>query len=381
MVGIDAGGSRTRARALAGGRVIYEGQGGPGNPLAAGADVLAASYHAALAGCPEPVRVAACVAGAGGLRGRMQVSELLSDRFPGAIIQVVPDYVAAMRAAPEGTDAVVIAGTGSVVCSAAPDGSHNVSGGRGWILGDRGSAVRLGQSALEWFCEDAGSDAEAATLVRDCLGMTDWRQIVDALSASTQPAALLARAAPVLTRAAESGSDWAVTRLDAEMAALAAVTVRHVGRHLQPAPGAYRARGRGVGEPGGACGLRDRAGGDPAGTGSAPDRTARPADRGGPAGIANPCLMREIGPTLKRTRCADLRHRRCRRRDRLILCSLEQQQDGPREEADRSGQVDPVTHQASDLGRQAAQPWQTSNQARPLAIRKQAEPTASGRQT
>src|ERR1700761_2120215 len=41
----------------------------------------------------------------------------------------------------------------------------------------------------------------------------------------------------------------------------------------------------------------------------------------------------------------------------------------------------PVIHQASDLGRQAAQPWQTSNQASALATRKQTEPKTSGRQT
>jgi hypothetical protein len=41
----------------------------------------------------------------------------------------------------------------------------------------------------------------------------------------------------------------------------------------------------------------------------------------------------------------------------------------------------PVIHQASDLGRHATQPWHTSNQASALAIRKQAEPKMSGRQT
>ena len=40
-----------------------------------------------------------------------------------------------------------------------------------------------------------------------------------------------------------------------------------------------------------------------------------------------------------------------------------------------------MIHQASDLGRQAVQPWHTSNQARALATRKQAEPRTSGRQT
>lgn len=238
VVGIDAGGSRTRARAVtARGRVLHEGQGGPGNPLAAGAELVRTSYLEALAGCPEPARVAACVSGAGGRDKREQISRLLAGRFATAVIQVVPDYVAAMLAAPAGTDIVVIAGTGSVVCSAAPDGEYAVSGGRGWILGDRGSAARLGQAALEWFCDDDGCDPPdpvVAGLISDHLGCTDWRQIVRVLTASENPAAMLARAAPVLTGAAERGSGWAAARLNAEMAALAATAGRHVAAHLRP---------------------------------------------------------------------------------------------------------------------------------------------------
>jgi N-acetylglucosamine kinase-like BadF-type ATPase len=230
VVGIDAGGSTTRARALAGGRVIFEGRGGPGNPLAARPETLAASYQAALAGCPPPSHLAACVSGAGGSQQRAHVDKLLAGRFPAALIQVVPDYVAAMLAAPSGTNVVVIAGTGSVVCSRGPDGEYRVSGGRGWILGDRGSAARLGQAALEWFCQE-DPDPGLTGQVQDLLGLTGWRQIAGALSASKNPAALLARAAPILTGAAENGSVWAAPRLKAEMGALAATTVLHVERH------------------------------------------------------------------------------------------------------------------------------------------------------
>src|SRR5262249_47577599 len=72
-------------------------------------------------------------------------------RSPGADSQGAPDYVAAFLAAPRGTDACIVAGTGSVVCSRAADGGYRVSGGRGWILGDHGSAARLGRAALEHF--------------------------------------------------------------------------------------------------------------------------------------------------------------------------------------------------------------------------------------
>jgi N-acetylglucosamine kinase-like BadF-type ATPase len=223
---------------MADGRVVFEGRGGPGNPLAVGAEILAASFRTALAGCPEPTHVVACVSGAGGGQQREQVAGLLAERFASAVLRVVPDYVAAMRAAPVGTDVVVIAGTGSVVCSTSSSGGQEISGGRGWILGDRGSAARLGQAALEWFCDGSDHDPESAGLVRECMGSAEWRQIAADLNASKNPAALLARAAPVLTQAAERGSGWAVEMLNAEMARLAATTRRHITQYPRSSPGA-----------------------------------------------------------------------------------------------------------------------------------------------
>ena len=103
VVGIDAGGSATRARAVRAGALVHEGAGGPGNPLMAGPEVVEASYRAALAGCPAAGRVAACVSGAGGDAQRAQVAEVLAGRFPAAEVRVAPDYVAAFpgRAAGE----------------------------------------------------------------------------------------------------------------------------------------------------------------------------------------------------------------------------------------------------------------------------------------
>lgn len=142
--GIDAGGSSTRARALERSAPVFEGVGGPGNPLMAGPETIRASYQAALDGCPAAARVAVCVSGGGGEAQRAQIAALLADRFPYADVHVAPDYVAAFMAAPLGSDLCIVAGTGSVVCSRAADGSFPVSGGRGWILGDHGGAARLG---------------------------------------------------------------------------------------------------------------------------------------------------------------------------------------------------------------------------------------------
>jgi len=113
-----------------------------------------------------------------------------------------------------------------------PDGAYVTSGGQGWILGDFGSATRLGRAALEWFCDDpVAAGPEFAAEVRSLMGMCDWRDIVTALGASPSPATLLARAAPLLTCAAAREERWATQRLEMEMSALAAQVVRHVEQH------------------------------------------------------------------------------------------------------------------------------------------------------
>ena len=237
VVGIDAGGTSTRARAARHGQVVHEGTGGPGNPLAVDPSALRASYHAALAGCPPATHVAACVAGAGRQEQQIRMASLLAERFPGAQVRVVPDFVAALLAAPPGTDVCVIAGTGSVICSAA-GGGFAASGGHGWILGDHGSAARLGRAALEHFVADpAATSGRVTGAVKEIFGDMDWREVASAVSRAPSPARLLARAAPLLTTAAEQGQRWAADRLDEEMTSLAATAARHIEEHVQtPTP-------------------------------------------------------------------------------------------------------------------------------------------------
>lgn len=241
VVGIDAGGTATRARAVRAGRLVYTGAGGPGNPLSAGEQTVLTSYRAALDGCPAATHVAACVAGTRSPAQRAQIARLLADLLPGAEVRVVPDYVGALLAAPEHTDTCVVAGTGSVICSppeASDDETYPASGGRGWILGDHGSAARLGRRALEHYVSDpAAVPAGFAAGLSQVIGHRDPSQIVAAVNSAPDPARLLARAAPLLTSAAEQGADWAVGHLDAEMSALAAATARHIARYLGPPGG------------------------------------------------------------------------------------------------------------------------------------------------
>jgi N-acetylglucosamine kinase-like BadF-type ATPase len=249
VVGIDAGGSSTRVRALLRGATIYEGTGGPGNPLMADQETIRASYHAALAGCPDAARIAAGVSGARSGGGRAQITELLASRFPGAKIRVEPDYVTAFLAASPATDVCVVAGTGSVVCSRSADGSYPVSGGHGWILGDHGGAARLGRAALEHFVADHSEvPGTFAAAIRQAFGDNDPRFVVRALHAAPNPAPLLARFAPLLTAAAENKVRWACAVLDAEMLALAGTVARHIDQHLPRRPTVHIALAGGVWE-------------------------------------------------------------------------------------------------------------------------------------
>jgi glucosamine kinase len=240
VVGIDAGGTNTRARALRGGDVVHEGTGGPGNPLSADKETLEDSYRAALAGCPAAACVCACVAGTARPDQRDQVAALLARHFPDAKISVVPDYVGAFCAAPEGTGVSVIAGTGSVICSRSPDGCYAVSGGLGWILSDHGSAVRLGQAALEHIISGLEPVREpVATALIEAFGTSDPCLIAHAVNSSVKPTRLLASAAPLLTAAAEHGAAWAAQCLDYEMAGLAGTTAQHIVQNVSQ-PGTVR---------------------------------------------------------------------------------------------------------------------------------------------
>jgi N-acetylglucosamine kinase-like BadF-type ATPase len=237
LVGIDAGGTSTRARAVRGGTVVHTGRGGPGNPCAVDAEVLGMSYEHALRGCPPPERIVAAVAGAGSAVMRDRVGSVLSALYPRSDVTVTADYVAAYLALPPDTQVCVIAGTGSAVCSRRADGEWLVSGGRGWILGDHGSAARLGQALLGWYVEDPDTaPPEVAGLVLHALGTADWHQLVAQVHSASAPAAQLAAVAPVLTGLAERGHQRACGLLVEQMSALARTTVDHALRLREQEP-------------------------------------------------------------------------------------------------------------------------------------------------
>ncbi|MFI7405073.1 N-acetylglucosamine kinase [Streptomyces sp. NPDC049541] len=167
VVGLDAGGTRTRAvlAAAADGRVLGEGAAGPGNALTVPLPRLTDHLAEALArAVPESARgrvaaVAGGFAGATGAAeddpGRLNALTALTAALRRlgigtASIGISSDIEAAFASAP-GTPAdglALVAGTGAVAmritgrrCTATVDGD-------GWLLGDDGSGFWIGREAV-----------------------------------------------------------------------------------------------------------------------------------------------------------------------------------------------------------------------------------------
>ncbi|MES2124046.1 MAG: BadF/BadG/BcrA/BcrD ATPase family protein [Gemmatimonadota bacterium] len=156
VFGADVGGTASRV-------VLYDGESergraeGPGGPMRAGeGDRLAAS----LAELARPllhragsVRADAFVVGASGAGRSQEQAELqlaLERQRLAWRIQVTSDAELARAAAfAGGAGVLLIAGTGSIALSRDGAGQERRVGGRGWRMGDQGSAHWIGLRALE----------------------------------------------------------------------------------------------------------------------------------------------------------------------------------------------------------------------------------------
>ncbi|MEU5039418.1 N-acetylglucosamine kinase [Streptomyces griseorubiginosus] len=167
VIGLDAGGTRTRAvlAAAGDGRVLGESTGGPGNAMTVPAPQLTDHLAEALAlVVPEEARgrvvavtggfagaTAASAQDPGTVKARTALTEALhrlgiqADR-----IGVCSDIEAAFAAAP-GTPSdglALVAGTGAVAMRITARHATTTVDGDGWLLGDEGSGFWIGRSAV-----------------------------------------------------------------------------------------------------------------------------------------------------------------------------------------------------------------------------------------
>ncbi|WP_324607565.1 BadF/BadG/BcrA/BcrD ATPase family protein, partial [Streptomyces sp. NRRL WC-3774] len=167
VIGLDAGGTRTRAVLAAAddGHVLGESTGGPGNAMTVPVPQLTDHLTEALARVvPEEAR-ARVVSVTGGFAGATAASEddpgtgrartalteaLRRLGIPAGRVGVCSDIEAAFAAAP-GTPSeglALVAGTGAVAMRITGRHATTTVDGDGWLLGDEGSGFWIGRSAV-----------------------------------------------------------------------------------------------------------------------------------------------------------------------------------------------------------------------------------------
>lgn len=161
LIGIDGGGTRTRAVAV-GADLVARGRGaaGPSNgtttPLPRLLETVCEAADDALVAAGATRRDAtllACgLAGVEGTGAGARIEAALAAEFPSSRVLVVTDARAALAgASPEGPDApgvVLIAGTGAVAFGRRRDGEEARAGGWGPLIGDEGSAYFIARRGL-----------------------------------------------------------------------------------------------------------------------------------------------------------------------------------------------------------------------------------------
>ncbi len=183
VIGIDGGASNTVAllAEAASGRVLGRGSGGPSNIQAVGESAALRELNHAVgaafkaAGLPRG-SVAAAALGLAGID--LDGTDVI--RGWASLVDLAPKLSVANDATllfaagtPEGWGLAVIAGTGSIAFTLDQKGKEARAGGWGYLMGDEGSAFRLGLLGLRAACRAAdniGPTDETARRVPDETG-------------------------------------------------------------------------------------------------------------------------------------------------------------------------------------------------------------------
>jgi glucosamine kinase len=233
-MGLDIGGSSSRARARDGDRVVdAEGPGANVATLDAG---VVDRRLTTLVGKLGDIRPRACCAGAAGAEvaaGRDRLRDVLERLLPDCRLAIVHDARLVLAAAAVDSGIALIAGTGSVAYGRAPDGRESQRGGWGWMVGDDGGGVWITRKAAREVMRRADAGAARGPLgdtMLEASGATDERHLISVLHAMREPMQWAALASAVFATAeADEGSAEIVRRAAADLASLVGDVRRDLG--------------------------------------------------------------------------------------------------------------------------------------------------------
>jgi glucosamine kinase len=216
VLGIDGGGTRTRASIVAGDQVVAHVENGSIKRLRVGAEAAEQNLRAMLAEVFRQAGLQAVDAASVGVASATLpgVPEWIQAVFRDFGIdrsEVVGDEVIALDAAFKGGPGILqIAGTGSNTIGRAPDGGRECAGGWSSRLGDEGSGYWIGLHAVRRALH--AYDREEPTRILDRVGEIWGTPTVEALVqlGDSTPGPDFAALAPAMDELAEAGDAVAV---------------------------------------------------------------------------------------------------------------------------------------------------------------------------
>jgi glucosamine kinase len=232
-MGVDAGGTGTRAVVTRGGEVVDQLSGGPLNVL------LHADALERLADLIVAAGATEAGLGLAGVRSPLEADRIAAEleRRTGATVAVGDDAESALLGAFDGgPGVVVIAGTGSAAFGRAADGGTCRVGGHGYLLGDEGGGYWIGNQAVRRALRSSDGTGpvsrELEALVCKHFAVDDAGAIEGLVYAAPTDRAALAGLVPLL---AASG-DPAVSAIFSEAASALAGLVSAVWDRLGQLP-------------------------------------------------------------------------------------------------------------------------------------------------
>ena len=211
VLGIDGGGTRTRASIVDGEQVLAFAENGSIKRLRVGAEVAEANLRVLLkdvfaqAGLPGVKAASAGVASAA-MPGVKEWITAVFDDFGVERSEVVGDEVIALDGAFKGGPGILqIAGTGSNCIGRAPDGGRESAGGWSSRLGDEGSGYWIGLHAVRRALN--ALDREEPTRILEVVGGIWGTKTIEELVnvGDSTPGPDFAALAPAISQLAEEG--------------------------------------------------------------------------------------------------------------------------------------------------------------------------------
>jgi N-acetylglucosamine kinase-like BadF-type ATPase len=216
ILGIDGGGTRTRASILAGDKLLAHAENGSIKRLRVGAEAAETHLRALLKEVYAQAGVTGVYAASVGVASASMpgTAEWITAVFHDFAVErseVVGDEVIALDAAFRGGPGILqIAGTGSNTIGRAPDGSRETAGGWSSHLGDEGSGYWIGLHSLRRALKahDREQPTQILEKIGEIWGTPDLDDLVN-LGDST-PGPDFAALAPAINELAEAGDPVAV---------------------------------------------------------------------------------------------------------------------------------------------------------------------------